>query len=277
MHAIKSYSDYLIALRNQTSDLRFVKTEAIQALQNLHNSNPKKYAEYKARYEESQKPKQKSARAAAYDKKKYIQEHPELSVDELRNKAKERLERDRYGLYLSVYIPNWITVEQVLESIDSFEIADLITANGKPVPRQTLIQRCIKRAVADRRIDEKRLREIITNQFISHYKNNNIALRSPNLFEPIKTMINNEATVEELVNVTDITSLNCEKMVRLINSKNIRELTDEELERLKQNKKKSKNALKRAKRRAEKEAALKKALEEKQTESERLDAVINSL
>lgn len=97
------------------------------------------------------------------------------------------------------------------------------------------------------------------------------------MFEPIKTMINNEATVEELVNVTDITSLNCEKMVRLINSKNIREMTDEELERLKQNKKKSKNALKRAKRRAEKEAALKKALEEKQTESERLDAVIDSL
>jgi len=266
MQVINSYSDYLIAVRNQTSDLRFVRTEAIQALQNMRN-----------RHEEAQKPKQKSARAAAYDKKKYIQEHPELSVDELRNKAKERLERDRYGLYLSVYIPNWITVEQVLESIDSFEIADLITANGKPVPRQTLIQRCIKRAVADRRINEKRLREIITNQFISHYKNNNIALRSPNLFEPIKTMINNEATAEELVNVTDITSLNCEKMVRLINSKNIREMTDEELERLKQNKKKSKNALKRAKRRAEKEAALKKALEEKQTESERLDAVIDSL
>lgn len=262
MQSIESYSDYLIALRNQTSNLRFVRTEAIQALQNLRNSNPEKFAEYKARHEEAQKPKQKSVRAAAYDKEKYIQEHPELSVDELRNKAKERLERDRYGLYLSVYIPNWITVEQVLESIDSFEIADLITANGKPVPRQTLIQRCIKRAVADRRINEKRLREIITNQFISHYKNNNIALRSPNLFEPIKTMINNEATVEELVNVTDITSLNCEKMVRLINSKNIREMTDEELERLKQNKKKSKNALKRAKRRAEKEAALKKALEE---------------
>lgn len=277
MIIINTYSDYLIAVRNQTSDLRFVKTEAIQALQNLRNSNPEKFAEFKAKHEEAQKPKHKSARATAYDKEKYIQEHPELSVDELRNKAKERLERDRYGLYLSVYIPHWITVEQVLESIDSFEIADLITANGKPVPRQTLIQRCIKRAVADRRINEKRLREIITNQFISHYKNNNIALRSPNLFEPIKTMINNEATVEELVNVTDITSLNCEKMVRLINSKNIREMTDEELERLKQNNKKSKNALKRAKRRAEKEAALKKALEEKQTESERLDAVIDSL
>lgn len=271
MNKIESYSDYLIALRDQTAVLKAVQSEAIKALEEFSKNDPVRYNEFKAKHEEVQKPKPKSARAAAYDKEKYIQEHPELSVDELRNKAKERLERDRYGLYLTVYIPHWITVEQVLESINSFEIADLITANGKPVPRQTLIQRCIKRAVADRRINETRLREIITSQFVSHYKNNNITLRSPNLFEPIKMMINNEATVEELVNVTDITSLDCEKMVRLIISKNIRELTNEELERLKQKKKKSKNALKRAKRRAEKEAALKKAMEESSATAEILN------
>lgn len=40
MRVIESYSDYLIAVRDQTSDIRFVRIEAINALQNLRNSKP---------------------------------------------------------------------------------------------------------------------------------------------------------------------------------------------------------------------------------------------
>ena len=65
MRVIETYSDYLVALRNQTSDLRFIKTEATKALENLRRNNPKKYAEFKARYEEAKKPKPRSAQGRA--------------------------------------------------------------------------------------------------------------------------------------------------------------------------------------------------------------------
>lgn len=259
MHAIKSYSDYLIALRNQTSDLRFVKTEAIQALQNLHNSNPKKYAEYKARQEEAKKPKPRSAQGRAYDKAKYIQEHPEIDVEELRRKARTSLIRRPYGLRLDVYLPNWITEEEVMNSVEQLTISDLITSSGKFITRDTLIKRCIKCAVGDRRLDENKLRQIISSQFTSYYNNKTITLRNPRLFIPIKRFLKNEATVDELANVTDGTSLDFDKFFRLINSKDIKELSDDEMKRLnnKQTEYKSKNARKREIRRAEKEAMFK--------------------
>lgn len=161
MHAIKSYSDYLIALRNQTSDLRFVKTEAIQALQNLHNSNPKKYAEYKARYEESQKLKSRYAKGRAYDRESYMQEHPEIDVEELRKQAKERLKKGSFGFALCFDLPTWLTEENLLKSVDQLTISDLITGSGKPVPRQTLLRKCIKIAIAEKRIDEVIIRDAL--------------------------------------------------------------------------------------------------------------------
>lgn len=259
MITIDTYSDYLIALRNQTSDLRYVRTEAINALENLRRSNPEKYAEYKARQDEDKKPKPRSVQGRAYDKAKYIQEHPEIDVEELRRKARTSLIRRPYGLRLDVYLPNWITEDEVMNSVDQLTIADLITSSGKFITRDTLIKRCISCAVKDKRIDEDKLRQIISSQFISYYNNKTITLRSPNLFIPVKRFIKNEATVEELANVTDGTSLDFDKFVRLINSKDIKELSDNEMKKTdnKQTEHKSKNARKREKRRAEKEAMLK--------------------
>lgn len=261
MRVIESYSDYLIAVRDQTSDIRYVRTEAINALQNLRNSKPEKYAEYKARQEEAKKPKPRSAQGRAYDKAKYIQEHPEIDVEELRRKARTSLIRRPYGLGLGTFLPNWITEDEVMNSVEQLTISDLITSSGKFISRDTLIKRCIKCAVFDRRIDENKLRQIISSQFTSYYNNKTIALRNPNLFIPIKRFLINEATVDELANVTDGTSLDFDKFFRLINSKDIKELSDDEIKRLNNNQTehKSKNARKREMRRAEKAAKLKAA------------------
>jgi len=64
-----------------------------------------------------------------------------------------------------------------------------------------------------------------------------------------------------LANVTDGTSLDFDKFFRLINSKDIKELSDDEMKRLnnKQTEYKSKNARKREMRKAEKAAKLKAA------------------
>ncbi len=161
MRVIKSYSDYLIAVRDQTSDLRYVRTEAINALENLCRSNPEKFAEYKAKQEESKKPKPRFAQGKAYDKAKYIQEHPEIQVDELRENAKERLKRGSYGFALGFELPTWLTEENLLESVDKLTISDLITGNGNPVSRQTLLRKCIKIAVAERRINEAIIRDAL--------------------------------------------------------------------------------------------------------------------
>lgn len=265
MRVIESYSDYLIAVRDQTSDIRYVRTEAINALQNLRNSKPEKYAEYKTRQEEAKKPKPRSVQARAYDKAKYIQEHPEIDVEELRRKARTSLIRRPYGLGLGTFLPNWITEDEVMNSVEQLTISDLITSSGKFITRDTLIKRCIKCAVGDRRIDENKLRQIISSQFTSYYNNKTITLRNPRLFIPIKRFLKNEATVDELANVTDGTSLDFDKFFRLINSKDIKELSDDEMKRLnnKQTEYKSKNARKREQRRAEKLAKLKAAFDER--------------
>ena len=64
-----------------------------------------------------------------------------------------------------------------------------------------------------------------------------------------------------MANVTDGTSLDFDKFFRLINSKDIKELSDDEIKRLNNNQTehKSKNARKREMRRAEKAAKLKAA------------------
>lgn len=68
-----------------------------------------------------------------------------------------------------------------------------------------------------------------------------------------------------MANVTDGTSLDFDKFFRLINSKDIKELSDDEMKRLNNNQTeyKSKNARKREQRRAEKLAKLKAASDEK--------------
>lgn len=82
-------------------------------------------------------------------------------------------------------------------------------------------------------------------------------MREPYLFESVNRFLRKEATVEELADVADGWGVNIDKLVRLINRKQI-EVIDEDVEnyqRKLKEEKRSKNAIKRAKRRAEKEAA----------------------
>ncbi len=118
MITINTYSDYLIAVRNQTATLRVVRTDAINAFEDLRRNNPKKYAEYKARYEESQKPKSRYAKGRAYDRESYMQEHPEIDVEELRKQTKERLKKGSFGFALCFDLPTWLTEENLLKSVD---------------------------------------------------------------------------------------------------------------------------------------------------------------
>lgn len=248
MRVIESYSDYLIAVRDQTSDLRYVRTEAINALQNLRNSKPEKFAEYKARQEEAKKPKPKSAQGRAYEKERYIQEHPNINIKELREDARERMQKDKYGFGLNLDRPVWITEEDLLKSVDQLSVSDLITSSGKPITRQSIIKKCIKIAVADRRIDEKKLRDCIHNYFCSYCNGKIINLKSPQLYNPLRTIIMEGATVEELIKITDGTNCNIGELMFFIDRK-VKQMPDFELKRLERlaEKKAARKARKKAK------------------------------
>lgn len=242
MRVIESYSDYLIAVRDQTSDIRYVRTEAINALQNLRNSKPEKYAEYKARQEEAKKPKPRSVQARAYDKAKYIQEHPEIDVEELRKNARERMQKDKYGFGLRADVPVWMTEEDLLSSVDQLSVADLITGTGKPVTRQAIIKKCIKIAVADRRIDEAKLRSYVCSVFCSYYNKKFITLPAHVSYAMVKVMINQESTVEELARISDGETFNLAELTMFIygKAKQMSDLERERVERIAEKKRKEK-------------------------------------
>ena len=231
MRVIKSYSDYLIALRNQTSDLRYVRTEAINALENLRRSNPEKYAEYKARQDEDKKPKPKSAQEKTFDKERYIKENPEIDVEELRKNARARMQKDKYGFGLRADVPVWMTEEDLLSSVDQLSIADLITGSGKPVTRQAIIKKCIKIAVADRRIDEAKLRSYVCGVFCGYYNKKVITLPASLSYEMVKVIINQEATIEELVKISDGATFNLAELTMFI-YRRAKQMPDSERERV---------------------------------------------
>ena len=269
---IENYNDFLAALDAKKSEDAVDRNEAKNALGNFRRRNPELFDKYTKRYEgiEEVTPivpeKQRKPRSKPGDKEKYIREHPEISVIELRKKARERLlKTDRYGIGLALEIPSWVSQNEILKSLDNMTIADLITASGNPVPRQTLIRKCLQRAVSERRIDEKKLRYVVFSSFCNNYKvSGYITLASPDLYEPIKRVLREETTIEELVNVSHgYGGVDVEKLVQLINSKEIK-VTD--ADRKKMNRKASKEA-KKKKLEAKREARKKEALERKENDN----------
>lgn len=123
MKSIKKNSEYLAAVKDKTSKDPSICNEANRTLEN--------------------------------------KEHPEINVAELRIKAKERLKRGSHGFALCFDLPPWLTEENLLKSVDQLTISDLITASGTPVPRQTLLRKCIKIAVEEKRIDEVIVRDAL--------------------------------------------------------------------------------------------------------------------
>ena len=111
------------------------------------------------------------------------------------------------------------------------------------------------------------LREFVISQFSYYYNKEFIALKYPYLFEPVKRMLREEATIEELAFVADSWSVDIDKLVRLINSREI-EASDEEIERYKRKKEKearhqARKKAKKEKLKAKKEAAKQQALKDK--------------
>jgi len=270
MRSINDYSEYLATLKETSSKDPVVRDEAKKALEGLKQNDPGRYTLYRVLNREieppeSLVPKKEKKEKKVYEKGQYIREHPELDIKEVRDSARKRLLRGPYGFYWRFDTPSWVSDEDMLRSLDKLSLPDMITINGNLVSRQTLIRRCVKLAVVEGRVDEVKLREFVLSQFTYYYNKEFIALKFPYLFEPVKRMLREEATLEELAFVGDSWSVNIDKLVRLINSKQI-EVTDEEIENYKrkmekqarhQARKKAKKEKWRAKKEAERHQALK--------------------
>ena len=163
MRSINDYSEYLAALNETSSKDPVARYEAKKALENLKREAPDRYTLYRLLNKEIEAPKEEVPKGErkVYDKEKYIREHPEINVRELRNKAKKRLKKGSYGFALCFDLPSWLTEENLLKSVDQLTVPDLITGSGNPVPRQTLLRKCIKIAIAEKRINEVMVRDAL--------------------------------------------------------------------------------------------------------------------
>lgn len=167
---IETYEEFLAALQAKKSDDRFERNEAKNALGNLRIKYPERFEKYTKRFEgieETQSitpAKPRKPRAKAGDKERYIREHPELSLKDLRDKARAKLMKGHYGLGLAFDIPVWISQEEVLRSLDELTIPDLITGSGNLAQRAILYRKCIRRAAASGRVDETKLRQTILSK-----------------------------------------------------------------------------------------------------------------
>lgn len=271
MKSINDYSEYLSTLGDTKSKDPVIRDEAKKALEALQRENPGRYTLYRVLNKEIDPPETMMPKKEkkVYEKGQFIREHPEIKVEEVRKRARARLLRGPYGLPWRFDTPSWISDEDMLISLDRLTLPDLMTISGKIVPRPTLVRRCVKLAVAERRIDEEKLRRYVIGMFVSYYNKKIIGLKSPYLFEPVKKMLQEEATLDELADISLGWGVDVEKLVRLINKKEIK-VTEEDIRRTqKKAERRSKNALKKAKRRAEKEAALKKTLEEENKDNQK--------
>ena len=245
MRTIKDFDDFVAAIKDITSEDSIIQNEAKSALVSFRSKYPVRFEVYEAHYETIKPAEQNNkGRKTAYDKEKYIKEHPEINVNQLRKAASERLKKGPHNLGMHFEIPSWITQEDVLSSLNQLTISDLITASGKPVPRQTLLRKCIKLTIAQGRINEIKLRDDVLYYFGYYYRKEIITLQSPYLYEPVQRMLKEEATIEELANVSEQWSVNVDKLVQLINSREIK-VSDEDIENYKR--KTDKQARKKAK------------------------------
>lgn len=163
MRSINDYSEYLATLKETSSKDPVVRYEAKKALEILQKDAPDRYTLYRILNKEIEAPKEEAPKGKriVYDKEKFIREHPEIDVRDLRKKAKERLIKGSYGFGLHYELPSWLTEENLLKSVDQLTVSELITGSGKPVPRQTLLRKCIKIAIEEKRIDEGMVRDAL--------------------------------------------------------------------------------------------------------------------
>lgn len=241
MKSINDYSEYLAALKDLSSKDPSVRNEANRALRVLQNEDPERFTLYRVLHGEIKPPKEPEplkplkAPKKVIDKEQFIRELSANDIKELREKARARLLRGPYGLNWRFDTPSWISDEDMLKSFDELPLSDLITKFGNLVQRNKIIQLCINFAVAKKRIGEEKLRKSIQSLFSSYYNRKIIGLPESYLFEPVRRMLYEDTTVEELLNVVKgCWDVDIDKLVELVNSKQIK-VTDEELERHRKN------------------------------------------
>lgn len=228
---IETYEDFVTAMQAKKSDDAVDRNERKNALGNFRRRNPVLFDKFSKRYEgieEAQliiEAKPRKPRALSADKERYIQEHPEINVEELRNKARERLIKGKYGMGLRYDLPSWISERDLLSSIETLTVSDLITADGSLAQRAVLFRKCIRRAAASGRVDEKGLRQTILNSCRSLW---NMIKTPPNYsFEVLEYFILKVATNDELanagVNPTDIVDVMFNNKISKLNVEELRE------------------------------------------------------
>lgn len=230
---IETYEDYLAALQAKAFDDPVDGNEAQSILDNFRLNNPDLYDKFSKMCDgieeprpiiESEEPSsmvpvKKQKRVG--DKEQIIDEHFETNVKKLRNKARKRLMKGKYGLEL----PTWINEKELLASIEQLTISDLITSTGEPVQRSTLYQKCIKLAAASGRIDEAMLRQTIVKRCRIIW--NNITGHPCYSFETLQWFIMEFATAEELadagVDYSKLIDIMFDKRIEKLNVKDLRE------------------------------------------------------
>ena len=252
MFIIDTYKDYCLAIANKTSDDPLKRNEAKKALGILKQTDSALYQEYKEKLENKSKKERKYSRPSTLAERQYfLKEHPEIDVMAIREKLRSSLLKGRYGLGLVFSIPFWMSRNDVLDAFDQLDAAELITGNGKPVPRETVLKRCLRKTIEEGRFDEDKLRQLVASRFSSYYNNNTITLRDPMLFDSVVRMLKNEATAEELMKIDrpDM-SFSIDDLVRLINSKDL-QVTNED--KIRWEKRQRKKAQKEAKKQRQQE------------------------
>ena len=246
MFLIDTYKDYCKAIALKKSDDPTLRNEAKKALGILKLTDLSLYQEYKERLENKTKVEKTHTHPSTLAERQiFLKEHPEIDITAIREKLRTSLLHGRYGLGLAFSVPFWINTADVLKTFDQLDSAELITCNGKPVSRETVLKRCLRQTIEEGRFDEDRLRQLVASEFNRYYINNTITLRDPILFYSVIRMLKNEATAEELMKIDrpDM-SFSIDDLVRLINSKEL-QVTNED--RIRWEKRQRKKAQKEAK------------------------------
>lgn len=253
MIIINTYTEYCEALEAKQSEDPAVRSDAKKALAILKQKAPTLYLEYDDRYNGKGENKPKKAKtysrpSTLAERQNYLKEHSNIDVTEIRAKLRTSLLKGHYGLGLLFSVPLWMRRDDVIATFDQLDPAELITSNGRPVSRDTVLRRCIRKTIELGLYDEEKLRQEVVSMFCSYYNNNTITLREPVLVGPVKRMLNNEATVEELMKVyRPDCSFSIGNLVELINSKELQVTTEDKNMWEKRQRKKAKKEAKRQK------------------------------
>ena len=236
MRTIENYGDFCSAMWDKLSEDRAVRNEAKNALGNFRIRDPKRFEDFKARYEgivpttpvPSPTPVESPTPKVVRQTTKRIPKCSLMTEQQLHEKARETLLKD--GLEAGYSIPRWVTFNDVMISFSKLKKADLLTANRNLIQRKTILRKCILLAAADGRVDEEKLRTLILSHCRTIWKK--LTIQPDYSFEAVKWFVLKVASAEELANANLEYSINMPKIIGLIFDNRIKKLNIEELKEI---------------------------------------------